>query len=99
MVDIDPSVRPQGPGLGGSVARGEAGALVVPGKRPHEDPLVAPALSRIGDEGPVRDLPAESVGDQAALLARGEADCQDEDGRKQEDKKQHDNDSENGNCK
>ena len=96
MVDVDPGVGPEGLWLRGSVAGGEAGTLVVPVKRSHEDPLVTPAVTRVGDEGPGGDLATEAVGDQAALVARGEADGQDEDGGEEEDEKQHNHHSEDG---
>ena len=96
MVDIDPGVWPEGLRLGGSVAGGEAGALVVPVKWSHEDPLVTPAVGRVGDEGPGGDLAAQAVGDQATLVTRGEADGQDEDGGEQEDEEQHDHHRQDG---
>ena len=68
MVDIDPSVGPEGLGLGGPVAGGEAGALVVPVKWSHEDPLVTPAVGGVCNEGPGGDLATQAVGDQATLV-------------------------------
>ena len=96
MVDIDPGVWPEGLRLGGSVAGREAGALVIPVKWSHEDPLVTPAVGRVGDEGPGGDLAAQVVGDQATLVTRGEADGQDEDGGEQEDEEQHDHHRQDG---
>ena len=96
MIDIDPGVRPEGLGLGGSVAGWEAGTLIVPVKRSHEDPLITPAVTRVSDEGPGGNLTTEAVCDQAALVTRGEADGQDEDGGEKEDEKQHNHHSEDG---
>ena len=98
MVDVDPGVGPEGLGLAGLVAGGEAGALVIPVKWSHEDPLVTPAVSRVGYEGPGGDLATQAVCDHAALVTRGEADGQDEDGGEQQDEEEHDHHGQDGDC-
>ena len=96
MVDIEACVGPETASHVRPVFGGEAGTLTVLLERSPEDPLVTPADAGVVNEGPAGDLPAQLVGDEAALLDRGEGEGQQEHEGEDEEEQEDDGDGEAG---
>ena len=90
MISVNSSVWPEFLDNSRFMLEREARTLIIFVKRSHKDPLIAPTVSAVPDEGPVRDFLTEGVGDDSTLVDCGETHSQDED-TGDEDDKEHDN--------